>query len=595
MTAQAFLERFRHRETDSAEFFYGMEQQEPYSPLLFMRQHPPASSFSTSIFELPNLGLPGLEISTANEILDQSEQIPYVESVRKLLFCATETHMRRISTRKCQCTLCGRKLDITEKFQHMVSRHLGTLPDILEEHTKILNDDVEDMTAFMMKLEFEPLMQYPTKPFPLQRRTIGMVPAPAIKPVIGDTTPEDLRKPEPSQDPTPIEVKLRGVCAPGLKKFVTKNMSRPKGQCEIDIAKDSAFKAAEVLTGDLFEKTYLNPPMFEAKKAPPPEEQPAKRETPTNTRGPSPKQQPQKNPKPEPRQQPAPKPAPPPQTKLPPESDIDALDVETGSTSRVPQKARKARPVPFIEQIPESVRDEVMKNLTSKFIKTYVTGQCQQVVRVILQKKKKQVREAQRWKVKQQRETEKRNRKQGVVDRLSQDMCNSLIRSFIRQEVSQVYEEAVEEAREEVEIPIEETKDGIPPVIVSGLPYYRYPTSSAIYDLFRAYNFAVDDDGSPKIRYRFNGSRYDVLLYLRSKHDVNRLISQRTIQVEYSSLKLSLDDPANVNDNDLVTSYTGQEIRVSPTAKNLENVAGNKGYAVGFSCPVACGTFGPNT
>ena len=598
MKAQTFLEQFRHRGADSPEFFYGMNHVEPYSPFLFMRQRPGNPDFGNSIFEIPGISLPGLDITPPDDFLKQHEQLDYMNSVRKMLFCAAETHTRRISTRRCQCTLCGRKFDMSDRFQHMVTRHLNVLPGVLENHAELLNqDNEEDMNAFIMKLAFEPMMKKPTKPRTVQRKAAGTIVAPVISPVIEKETPEELRQSEAKRPLGVVEVRLNGVFAPGLIKFVTRNMTQP-APLVFDPEMDGRFDAAEKITEELFEKTYMNPTLFEAKKEPPepvqPEPKPVKREAPQNQRGPSPKSQPAKQGNAKQNHQAKQPPA----ARQIPDVDIDALDFETGTSTKGSQKKGKVRLVSFIEQVPEGVRDEVIRNLTNSFLQTYVKVQCHKVTRGILQTKKKQMREEQRWKVKQQRETEKRNRKQSVVDRLSEDMCNSLIRSFIRQEICDMYEEAAAEAREEVDLPIDETNDGIPPVIVSGLPHYRYPTSAAIYDVFRSYHVALDEDGCPKIRYRFNGSRYDVLLYLSSRHDVNRLLSQRAIQIEYATVKLSVDDPdAKTNDADLMSSYTGQEIRITPAVKNLEDVVkANRRHLFGFDCPVLCtDTFTPQT
>lgn len=553
--AQYFLEKFRQRGPDSTEFFYGLEGNDPFSSLLFYRQskdgdRPFSFALRESTFLFPDALENVLNMSPTDTDLDTTETIEFTAQMRKCLFCVMETYTRRISTKKVQCSICGRRVDISAKADHFLTKHADFLRESLESNSKILNEDNdEDMVGFFDKLEFDMMISRPKKMFLPWRENGTYITAPPIRPVPAERMfplPLDTGLLGCDFDSDDIIFKYRGFTVPPLNHFASKHKPvEPLVDDLPDFGIDH--QAAEQLLAGILENTYN----LDEKKAMLIEaEQQLEMELA--------KQRDQ---------------------KLKATWTDEELDVKTAELPKTGQTVKQQpRHVPFLETIPANVRDDVIRRLATTIVSSYVATQANQVIRPVLQSRKrqhqKQMKEEKQRRARdeeRQRITEMRKRRQLAIEKMSVDVTRTIVNGFIRQEICNIFNEELQLRLDELAEKEEENQSealNIPPVVVSGLCYQRHLSLAFLRELFGQYSFKPDDDGGPKIRYRRNGNRYDVLLYLASIRDVNRILAQKSIVVDYAALQFRLDEPSQV---ETCTSFTGQEITISPTAKHLEN------------------------
>ncbi|OHT17440.1 hypothetical protein TRFO_12405 [Tritrichomonas foetus] len=254
--------------------------------------------------------------------------------------------------------------------------------------------------------------------------------------------------------------------------------------------------------------------------------------------------------------------------------------------------------VPYLESIPKEIRSIIISNLAKYFMRNYASSSCRQIVKPVLQTKKKQhqkkVREEKAQKAKNEekmRLAAKRQRKESAIQKMSNDMVTPILRSFIRSEIEMIFkqeETAIKESKPAIEKieQAEEIHKAPPPVVLSGLTNRRHLDIQFLRDLFANYNFQLDEYGEPKIRFRFNGNRCEVLLYFATVQDVLMIVSQSPMNIEFVTVTLT---PELEDAHQQLVSYAGQEVKIIPSSKYLDNFYEEKGQNGFISmCPVMC-------
>ena len=544
--ARFFLEGFRRRGDESRSFFYGLEEIEPFSSLLFYRRNEKGFEYAlreSSFLFADDVDL-GLSVNLGDEKLGESGRLEMVRDLKKAVFCAVEAHTRRVSVGKVQCCVCGKRVEVREKVAHFMERHCDFLMSEIEANVQVLDEDnLDDMSGFFGKLGFGALVTRPTKLYLPWRENGAYISAPAIREVAESVA-------DACED---VTFTYGGFSVPPLNRFMRVHKRVPPRDDEaLDF--DINQRAAEQLADGIFQSAYVSG--SKGVKA-------AERKT----------------------EEPVP------QTK-PPWTDAE-LDVNTAEVTKTVHPVKhQPKYIPYLETVPERVRGEVVRGLVRKFVETFVLNQCTQITRPMIQNRKKQhqkqMKEEKLRKARdeeRQRTIEMRKRRQAAIERMSTVITNATIHSYIRQELSEIFsEELTLRAAEADNEENQEEASNIPPVVVSGLYFQRHLNRANICELFGQYSFAVDDDGSPKIRYRRNGNRIDVLLYLSSLRDVNQLLAQKSMVIDYIPVHFSLDDTPT---DDTQTSFTGQEVRISATAKHLDPFDANlHRLDFGRACPV---------
>jgi hypothetical protein len=494
----------------------------------------------------------------------------YCFAFRKMLVCAVEAYTRRVSVMDFECMICHKKITADEKMDHILTCHSREFSEILQANLALLNDDAEDMTGFFGKLDFDGMIAMPK----LGVGRVAKQGATIIAPPITTIEEPEAKELEPVPD---LYFRYKGTLSPCLGRFLKKNAPIPpiphiesKGNLDVDAANSvvqglwNAFRKSQssVSTKSL---QPAAPPPLEKKELPRPQST-----------------------------------APIPDKPKPPPTIHSSLDSVESPTKPPPARQKGRKGVTFLDTIPEQIRDQVIAMISTRMIRNFVDQQCGQIIRPVFTVRKKQyqkrVREQKLAKARleeKQRITAMRERRQIAIKKFSEDVANPLIRAFVRAEITAILKDEAATVRDAVITDNIETRGNgntrLPPVIVSGLVNRKHLSPQFIQEHFGSYKFALDDDGSPRIRFRFNGNRFDVLLYLTSLHDVNHLVAQRSFQVDYSIARLSLDTEQEDESIGCEVSYTGQNVNIVQSAKNLDDFSGKRGRsACDRMCPLIC-------
>ena len=272
------------------------------------------------------------------------------------------------------------------------------------------------------------------------------------------------------------------------------------------------------------------------------------------------------------------------------------LDTNTNPNSSKHQKPKTARPkyISYIETIPEQYRNIIFSNISSQLINGIVKNLCPQLVRPILQKRKKEYeKKIKEERLQKQRDEERqkleamRKRKEIAIQNTSKNLVKSIIRSFIHSEIFSIFQEEIEKVKEETipkTIKIDENK-APPPVVLTGLFSRKHLNPTFLKGLFSGYNFVLDEKREPKILFRYNGNRYDALLYFSTNKDVMNALSRNPIQVDYTTAQIYLENDEIPN---TITLFNNQKVLLS-NSRNSEGIISEHGKSDYISMsPVSC-------
>jgi hypothetical protein len=247
----------------------------------------------------------------------------------------------------------------------------------------------------------------------------------------------------------------------------------------------------------------------------------------------------------------------------------------------------KPRPAPsstsFLDALPSQIRDMAIRNAAAAAIRKWCREQgAGPAMRPLLFKKKAEVaKAAKRARDQKQKEEDAqkqaamRERKQAVIEQMVRKMYSPLMSRFVRGEIERALrEEESGPTGEEIPVVVD-GHDGVKPVVIEGLVNRGMFSERYIREKFAGYRIALDENQKPKIRFRCNGSRFDLLLYLATEQDCNRLLAQKAVSIDYGYAKLAIDqgDPGTA----VWESFTGQDVMPQTPSKNLDDFAVVKG------------------
>ncbi|KAH0796077.1 hypothetical protein GPJ56_000145 [Histomonas meleagridis] len=454
--------------------------------------------------------------------------------------------------------------------------HVKQLPELLENVFDFFNDDENYMYGILSKLQYQSLVSYPTEGLSLtSQKGIPHIAAPPID--------NDLIKDEIYTDDDEIEVSYKGIPSPVLTHLMKLHIPKPP-----PITVDSFDERLHQMAIDELSNNILD--MYLKQKEPKSKRKPETRSPITTSQT----NLPDTNPKPIK------------QTKsntdkptitiaestLPSQAIEEFLDTITNTNNSKPPRSAKPKLIPYIELIPSALRGRIFSSIAKQLMISFARAQCPQIIRPILQNKKKAYQKRIRdEKLQKQRNEERqklaamRQRKEIAIREMSERLFAPILSSFIRNEVYDIYNEEQQKAKEQSEVKIAELQKADenkvpPPVIMSGLVSRRHLNPLFIRELFSGFNFAIDET---KIRFRCNLNRFEVVMYFETYNEVSRALALSPLQVEYTTAFLYTDQKENKDWNH--KTYTGQEMQLT-NARNEEAFKEKSGYT--SMSPIVC-------
>lgn len=623
MNAQEFYDAFQHRDKDQHRFFYGLEQNEPISSLLFYRNNPQPNSLQfdqeineNSIF-FSDFPCSEIEINGPNP--------RYSKTIKDMVFSAAELHFFRINATEFGCSLCGHKCSYNDRISHIVSLHSKYLFELFEANCSMIDNDDDFLNGFMLKFQFDPILTAPTKVYPIAESGATIC-SPAICHIDKKDDNSDSGTVNPNSE-SKLSVRFKGAFNPVLTKFANNHKSVPLSpetsshddllddhestKIELGVVRNdedalnSTSSIPERLTrtqivnliqsgsiagsstqnsteAELPTKTQPTPSTPDAQPSRPTSEIEQPTSAPSKQTPQSPKQTPA--PKTQDQRKPSRNISPSPGVSMPQKIPDDIFAQLSEKDVRKPTPPKKVpKYIPYIESIPKEIRQTIISNLAKQCIRSYVTNNAARALIPVIQTQKKRYKQdmrakkAQKAKLEEQvRKDAMRQRRDTAIDKFSSEIVVPIIRSFLRSEIEAIFEQesVAEQAIEKIEHP-EEVNKAPPPIVLSGLTNRRHLNPMFLADFFSSYQFQLDENNMPKIRFRFNGIRCEVLLYFKSIRDVLRLLNQSPILIEYATVTLKVEEEDDTNHG--LVSYSGQELNITSPSKYLTNFAETRG------------------
>lgn len=584
--AQAFLEELRSYDSNENTFVYGFGRVEPRNPFLFrVSVSPRTDLFHMSyfpqfdkFFPLAPFGMFGLK---------ESPLIPV--TLITMYFCAAEQHVDRISATTYECDICGFQGKQQIVIDHMVDMHAEDLSKELKNHEKYLNDDTEFLTGMFTKLQFDLVIKHPKKEYQLTRirNQCGVnICAPIIEQYDEYDSSDDYNSSDEFADQESYPPIVEDT--PTIVNIETHNSTKEEVM-QVDQPKNLPSQSVN-LAPQLEEKFQVT---FNYKFSPPLTKYLSDHITSARNKKYMIRQSVQRlqsmeqcnhanklladifdlyGKKSTTNQQ------------ISPAKLLDEFPEEEDQSQKKKQKA-KPKPVepeniPYINSIPESIRDEVMKQIVKDYIAKFVINSCPQIIKPLLSNKRKKhlkrLREEKLIKARNEQEQKlsaMRKRKQEKIEQMSSLMVEPLIKRFLRKEIAHIFieEEKIYTANQKQNEDIiqkEASNDTPHPVSVSGLSQ-RQLNRKYLIDAFGGYNLAIDENGEPKIRFRYNGNMIEAILFFATYDDVRKALASSPYHLDYALVTLTL---LNNDKVDSVSMYTGQPLFLSPTTKNIEQI-----------------------
>jgi hypothetical protein len=179
----------------------------------------------------------------------------------------------------------------------------------------------------------------------------------------------------------------------------------------------------------------------------------------------------------------------------------------------------------------------------------------------------------------QQRMDAMRERRTAKIESLSTTLTNQIVRSFVCDEIMRIFE-SESDVVETVECDVGPRPIAVTGVFLAG----KGVTVKQVYEAFRGFKFQFDDGGEPKIRFRYNGNRSEILVFLETKDEVKRALAQGSLQCELGQLQLALAEDVV---GETMTLYTGQQIMLGTIIRNADRVVVASGmHTAEENCPL---------
>ena len=611
MNPQDFYDNFRKNKEKGNNFFYGLEQNEPFSSLLFYRESND-QDYKDFEFTKNSLYFPD-NICNEIEISGKKLNSDYQKSIKQMIFCVAEQHFFRANTYEFECTLCHKKCSINDKVNHILNFHSKYVSDLLESNCEEMDNDDDFLNGFMTKLEFSSVVTLPKFYYPSLRSELGVC-APLAHEVPETDVDKDNEEDDILKAPNDISVRFQCTLNPVLTKFVSKHcpitpqkevlpVEEPiliqdqnsaaageKEQNTVDAQNQKLEIGGHVQIVDKSGGTLSNDQNIKGKVAnkqnnqkvnPKQQTKSAQSQTPDNKpRQPSPNQKVQKD-----------------MLSSQALDELDKLYDQSEKnlqgllhTSKQPQKSSPSL-TPYIKTIPKKIRQTIFSRIAKKLIDEFATNQCDKIVKNYFQKKKKE------FNLQKKEETKKirMQKRESVIQKISAQIVVPLLRGFIKSEIESIFKlesTVVPKPIIEIEKIEDEANKVPPPVILSGITSRKHLNPQFLREYFSNYQFQLDEKGKPKIQFRYNvHNRYEVLLFLATTQDVYQMLSNNPLTIECSTITVTPGDKESMNIH--LNSYTGQELKIYPNLysymKNFDDVSNNGGI-IGLisTCPIMC-------
>ena len=513
----------------------------------------------------------------------------YCTSSISFLISIIDSCLIRVGFSEWECTICHQKFSKEDGIDHICDLHPSELADMIQLHTELISDDTDGLNNMVTKLEFDANAYQPENGFPTLRQKGCNISAPCLQ--LSDL--EEMEEEEsifenvPMDIPQDLELNRLDLIkndykfpndmplSPAVSRLMRAGNPDFHHITSIDELHNSTqsrdIETAETLLAPLFD--YIATP-FKTIKEPEPEL--------NQTSNSSQNKQNKSNAS---QQNNAQTPSKPKQTiaELTPDEIEEFRIIDTPKKKGKPKKPKT---IPFTQTIPADILDEAIAGVAQQLINNFVESNTIQVVKPVLTNKRKEIqkklreeKEAKKKAEELKRRNEYKQKRVETIERVTNLITKPLLRSFMKAEIASILEEEkklimIEE--EELENKKEEqtSGDAPPPILLSGLLSYNFYNLTYIKKLFKNCTFATDEKGDPKILFRFNANRFDVLVYLQNMSEVKYLVSQSPLNVDGQQVSLSIEqsppDPGNV-----VQSFTGQPMVIASHAKNVDLADGN--------------------
>ncbi|KAI5523056.1 hypothetical protein TVAGG3_0588280 [Trichomonas vaginalis G3] len=553
------------RETEGDSFVYGFGKILPRCPFLFQVPMKEESRLFSNKKKDSYLTLQcnRFHVEEGYDDLDYGETLPYAFTA------AAENFLDKTSIKEFTCSICGYHGPRSDVVSHIITTHPNQIRNFLEPQLEFLDDDDKPFFGLFTKCQFDSLISSPTKPYVLNRGQSGNICAPILNYLSDSEESEsenevndvDLRVNQKFSDPLyrteQIRVQYHDTDIPPLTVFAKDHI--PQFLKNDDEESDETTRLEKIDKEDFDRKDLILQSTNEYYMPQ------------TVTQPKNPPQVVEEN-------------------KKPQIEDIDDLmrkmkEEEEAELLEAQKAEEPPKPVfiEFLSTIPSDVIDEIVEDISQKFITEYVDSQLASYVKPIFTNEKKaynkRTREEKmnRQKLERKmREREMKERRQEAISNVATKIANPLIRQFVRQEIADVFRTEVDKLKDMQNDNRPKKKTGnLLPVVVSGLTSPRHLDIDFLSKFFSNLQFLLDEDKKPLIRFRVRYRRFEALLYLANEGEVSKALAMNPLQIEYTNALLEEDK--ELPPENCWTAFTNQKILEMSPAKNLDGLHNNGG------------------
>ena len=564
----SFLDRFKL--LNSSLFCYGFGRQQPYSTFLFeidFQEDFPlfSSNWNVSYDEIP------LNPYIIQKIENLSPKKPsdHFNASSTILFSIAESLIKRINLKNWQCTICNSHFLKEDIIQHIIEQHSPELIEIYKNNISIMDDDNDKLNNLLLKLQYDAAIspQYGNHLFTSKQQISTVAPIFYENKIdfIEEEEEEEYNSPDSSSDFSfrkNIDYPNEPPLSPELVSFLTDRYNNHKKIISFDtsfLSDDySDLNRAESLFSTVFDS--ISSPIKQESNNLSLDQISFIENSKINDENIININQLQKDQE---------------IRELSKQALMDLSNEEfmpSRNNSSKKSKKKIIKKVSFIETLPFHLKDQIIHSVADQLIKNFIKSTINGISDKTIQEKKKEQKLEKAQKIKEEERLKAlafKQRRMDTIQLLTKNISNSLIRSFIHSEINLIFNEEKKTLCKSINIP-NQGKNLPALVINSNFLYDQYFLKQVLNHFILNFNFVLDDDGSPKIRFRYNFDSFEALLYLSSLDDLKKLIDQSPIYIDSRQIHLSLNN-LDQNYGEIVKIYTNQEIHLQNKNNNSIN------------------------
>ena len=505
----------------------------------------------------------------------------YCTSSLSFLTSIIDSCLIRVGFSEWECTICHQKITKEEGIDHICDLHPTELADMIQLHTDLISEETDGLNNMVTKLEFDANAIQPESEFPTIRQKGCNISAPYLQPLsdfeemeeedaLDANVPIDLSKLDMTGYKFPNDIPLSPAISKLMRDTNHSDFHHIMAADELhNSTQNRDIETAETLLAPLFD--FISTPFKTVKENEKDQQNANSSQNKQNNQTSKGSQQKDAQTPSKPVKQTI--------DELTPDEIEEFTNIDTPKKKGKPKKPKT---IPYSQTIPADIIDEAIAGVAQQLITNYVDSNTIQIIKPHLNTKKKEIqkklkeeKEAKKKAEDMKRRIEYKQKRSVTIEKISHLISKPLLRGFMKAEISSILEDEkrlilLEEQELEKK---EEQKAGNapPPILISGLYSYNFNNLSNIKKLFKNCTFATDERGEPKILFRYNANRFDVLVYLQSMSEVKYIASQSQVYIDGHLVSLSIEqsppDPGNV-----VQSITGQQmILINSTNVDLSN------------------------